>query len=123
LPDATVRENHPAAAQPANLAAHARPSLTEADPLLSLLRSGIPPPAPVVSDKPNAKAEKARLKQDKIEKAKLAKAELENAKSETPPQEDPAPSEWRSMWAVGVVILALACVAGVLYLGKTGFFR
>jgi hypothetical protein len=123
LPVAAAEMNQPATAQPADLAAAARPSLREADPLLSLLRSGVLPLTPAVSSKPNAKAEKDRLKQDKLENAKLAKAELVEAKSETPPQDEPAPSEWRSMWAVGVVLLALACVVGVLYLIRTGFFR
>lgn len=148
LPDASVGTNQPAAAQPANAAVHARPSLAEADPLLSLLRGGIPSTAPVVSGKPTAKAEKARLEQDKLEKAKLAHAESEPTKSEMGPRkevrfeeerseeensedaksvapqpEDSAHSEPNGMWTVGVVLLALACVAGVFDLIRSGFFR
>jgi hypothetical protein len=70
------------AAQSASEAARARPSLAEADPLLSLLRGGTLPPAPVVSGKRNAKAEKAKLKKDKLENAKLEKAKFEREQSE-----------------------------------------
>jgi len=114
------------------------------DSLLSLLRGGTLPPAPVVSGKHDAKAGKARLEQDRLEQAKLAEAELETARAETaqaeivpteetqsteeapgkPPLPDaPAHSGRRGMGAVAEAILVLACVAGVLFLFRDSLFR
>ena len=129
--------------QPASEAAGARPSLAEADPLLSLLRGGTLPPAPVVSGERHAKTEKAELEKTKPENAKPDKAKLENAKSEkakpktaksareksesakseTPPPGDLTQTGRHRMEAVGAAILVLACVAGALFLSRGSLFR
>ena len=81
-PPAAVGTNPPAVIAPASEETPARPSVTEADPLLSLLRSGLLPPGPAVSGKRNTKAEKARLEKEKLENARLEKAKSERAKAE-----------------------------------------
>jgi hypothetical protein len=80
LPDAVAGTDHSATPQQANKAAHVRSSPVEADPLMSLLRSGTLPPAPVVSGKRKAKAEKASLKKAELERAQQQKAKAEMAK-------------------------------------------
>lgn len=110
----------------------------QAGSLVSLLRKEMLATAPDVSGKRNAKTERARLEMDRFDQANPEKTEPGNAKSEKVQFENErsedaesetsllggsAHSGWFSIWAVGVTILVLACVAGVFYLRQGGLFR